>query len=121
MDNTTYEFFIRRAWECERFQKGANTDTWESLLVCKYQSENAIGDKNKEKETKKYYKELSEVKNYINNAYSRLLVRAQKSKVSLEAIKKIEELKNSAELEDNPQTLYEIMRASFQVINDNKL
>ena len=28
MDNTTYEFFIRRAWKCERGQKGANTDTW---------------------------------------------------------------------------------------------
>jgi hypothetical protein len=42
MDNTTYEFFIRRAWQCDRFVKGANTVTWESLLYKKNNFDNSI-------------------------------------------------------------------------------
>lgn len=33
MDNLTYEVFIRRCWNCERFKHGANTDTWERLII----------------------------------------------------------------------------------------
>ena len=33
MDTTTYEFFITRCLNCERFEHGANTDTWQELLV----------------------------------------------------------------------------------------
>lgn len=121
MDNTTYEFFIRRTWQCERFQKGADTDTWESLMTSKYEQENAVGEKNKAKATKTYNKEFSEVKNYVNNAYYQLLKRGQKSKLPLSVLQEIEQLKNNAEMANTPENLHEIMRGSFQIINDNKL
>jgi hypothetical protein len=90
-------------------------------MTCKYDIETAIGEKNKVKAIKVYNKEFSEIKKYITNAYAQLLKRAQKSKIVSSELKKIEELKNNADIANTPEKLYEIMRGSFQVINDNKL
>jgi len=76
MDNTTYEFFIRRAWKCDRFQKGANTETWASLLYEKFNYEESIGQATEPKLKNEYDSKFSQVKNYIDNAYNNLLNRA---------------------------------------------
>lgn len=41
MDNTTYEFFITRCWDCDRLKHGASADTWEELVGKHYNFKNA--------------------------------------------------------------------------------
>jgi len=121
MDSTTYEFFIRRAWKCDRFQKGANTDTWESLLNKKFNYEDAKGKANETKLKKEYEDKFTQVKNYIDNAYNNLLYRMTAINDNDEIVNSLLDLKSEAMNSTMPQDLYEVLRRSFQVLNDNNL
>ena len=35
-ENLSYEYFIRRCWDCSRFKRGADTDLWDSLRGKEY-------------------------------------------------------------------------------------
>lgn len=121
MDNTTYEFFIRRAWKCDRFQKGANTDTWESLLYKKFNYEESIGKATEPKLKNEYDSKFSQVKNYIDNAYNNLLYRATEINNNDDLVNSLLDLKTSATNSSTPQELYNVLKGSFQLLNDNNL
>jgi hypothetical protein len=121
MDNLTYEYFIRRAWECDRFQKGANTDTWESLLCKKFNYEDAKGKPNETKLKKEYENKLAQVKNYIDNAYDNLLYRMIAINNNDEIVNSLLDLKTEAMNSTTPEDLNDVLRRSFQVLNDKYL
>jgi len=121
MGNATYEFFIRRAWECDRFQKGANTDTWESLLYKKYNLDSSVGTPTETKNRAEFDKKFAEVKQYIDNAYNNLLYRATKINDNDELVNSLLDLKTRASNAANPNDLFLTLRDSFQIINDNNL
>lgn len=121
MDNTTYEFFIRRAWKCDRFQKGANTDTWESLLYKQINYEDAKGKANETKLKKEYENKFAQIKNYIDNAYNNLLYRMTAINGSDEIVNSLLDLKSEAMNSNMPQDLNDVLGRSFQVLNDNNL
>lgn len=121
MDNTTYEFFIRRAWECERFQKGANTDTWDSLLYKKYNLDSSVGTPTESKNRAEFDIKFAEVKQHISNAYNNLLYRSTKITDNDELVNALLDLKTRASNAVNPNDLFLILRDSFQIINDNNL
>src|SRR5690606_1243907 len=81
MDNTTYEFFIRRCWDCDRFSHGANTDTWEDLLIKHHNLKNASVGTFKEAE-KEFTKKLAQVKAYLDKAFNKLITTAKKKKIN---------------------------------------
>lgn len=121
MDNTTYEFFIRRAWQCDRFEKGANTDTWESLLYKKYNFDNSIGTATETKNKVEYEKKFAEVKQYIDNAYNNLLYRATKINNNDDLVDTLLDLKTRATNSVNPADLYKTLKDSFETINNHNL
>ena len=115
MDNTTYEFFICRCWNCKRFEHGANTDTWEDLLVKYYNFKNK--DFNKEELEKQYLKKLIEVKAYLDKSFNKLLTKSKNENL-------IEEIKSKQEIVTNssdPNEIFEILKSMFPILNDNKL
>ena len=113
-----YELFIRDAWNCERFQKGANTDTWESLVISRHEYEDAIGKSNEAKAKKEYEKEFAEVKKYVDNAYVNLLKRVSGN---VKLTDSLLDLKNAANNATNPQELFSVLDKSYDIINENKL
>lgn len=121
MDNTTYEFFIRRAWNCDRFKKGADTDIWESLLYKKYNYEQSIGMPTEAKLKKEYDNKFAQIKNFISNAYNNLLYRATKNNNNEELVDGLLDLKNQAEESVTPQELFDVLKGSFRILNDNNL
>lgn len=121
MDNTTYEFFISRAWQCDRFEKGANTDTWESLLYKKYNFDNSIGTANEIKNKTDYDKKLAVVKQYIDNAYNNLLYRATRINNNDDLVDTLLDLKTRATNSANPADLYQTLKDSFETLNNHNL
>lgn len=121
MDNTTYEFFISRAWQCDRFEKGANTDTWESLLYKKYNFDNSIGTANEIKNKTVYDKKLVVVKQYIDNAYKNLLYRATRINNNDDLVDTLLDLKTRATNSANPADLYQTLKDSFETLNNHNL
>lgn len=121
MDNTTYEFFIRRAWKCDRFKKGADTDIWESLLYKKHFYEQSIGELTENKLKKEYDNKFAQIKDFINNAYNNLLYRATKGNNNKVLVDSLLDLKNQADASETPQELFDVLKSSFQILNDNNL
>lgn len=121
MNNTTYEFFIRRAWKCDRFEKGANTDTWESLLYKKHDYEKAIGTVDEEKKRGEYERKFVEIKNYIDAACDNLMYRITSQKYSEELVNGILDLKDKANNANNPNELFTVLNGSFKFLNANNL
>jgi hypothetical protein len=118
MNNTNYEFFIRRAWECERFQYGANTDTWDSLLYKKVSYEKAIGTVLELKNKKEFDKLFLDVKHFIDAAYDNLLKRANSINENETLINSILDLKIRASNSTSPSELFEVLSESFPLLND---
>jgi hypothetical protein len=115
MDNTTYEFFIRRCWKCERFEHGADTDIWEGLLIKHYNFKN---DKyNNATLEKLYQKKLIEVKTNLDKAFIKLLKKVKDEKLIIEIDSKREAVAKSLE----PSKIFEILTSMFPILNDNKL
>ncbi len=121
MDNTTYEFFIRRAWQCDRFEKGANTDTWESLLYKKYNLDNSIGTVTEKKNKADFDKKFAEIKQYIDNSYNNLLYRVTKINDNDKLVDALLELKTRASNSENPTDLFQTLKDSFEILNNNNL
>jgi len=121
MDNTTHEFFIRRAWNCNRFKKGANTDTWEDLRYKEHSYKEAIGISNEKKTKQKYDSKFDEVKTYIDNAYENLLKKAAKVKNNKTLIGSLLSLKTQANQSTTSQEMFDVLRESFNIINEYEL
>jgi hypothetical protein len=118
MKNTSYEFFIRRAWKCNRFPKGANTNTWESLLYKKYNCEQAVGKANEHMLKVEYESKFYQVKNNIDNAYNNLLYQINNNDV---LVNTLIDLKTSVVNSAKSQELYDVLINSIQILNDNGL
>jgi hypothetical protein len=121
MDNTTYEFFIRRAWQCNRFEKGANTDTWESLLYKKNNFDNSIETETERENKAEYDKKFAEVKQYIDNAYNNLLYRVTRIINNDDLVNALLDLKTRAANSENPADLYQTLKDSFETLNNHNL
>lgn len=92
MENTAYEFFIRRAHDCDRYGvPGADTDIWEGLKGEEIESmqENATN-----KQKKAYEKRLENVKGYVEKAlvkaYKRLSI-SNNQAPQLETLKQLQD------------------------------
>ena len=57
-ENMTYEIFIRKCHPCDRFEHGANTDTWEYLKSCEYKANQAPPQKKDQKEFENTFKKV---------------------------------------------------------------
>jgi hypothetical protein len=118
MDNTTYEFFIRRAWDCDRFKHGADTDTWEGLTREFWNYQEAIGTDREIKCKRIFEKRLAEVKDYLNKAYDKLLSNNAKNAVLADQIMA---LKGRANIAVKPADLFVTVRSSLDLIISNDL
>ncbi len=120
MDNTTYEFFIRRCWDCERFKHGANTDTWEDLLIKQYnfQNSNVTNAKTYEKQ---YLTKLNQIKGYLDKAYNKLHSKAIKKKITQNIIDEIITHQSIVKNSSIPLEIFETLKSTFIIINNNNL
>lgn len=120
MDNTTYEFFICRCWNCIRFQHGANTDTWEDLLVRHWEFKHS-GPGNEVSLEKDYLKKLGVIKNYLNKAFDKLISNAKKKKINQVVLQDLIDRKAIVETSLEPQEIFDTLKSSFAVMNANGL
>ena len=119
MKNTSYEFFIRRAWKCNRFPKGANTNTWEPVFCIKNTTrEQAVGKANEHMLKVEYESKFYQVKNNIDNAYNNLLYQINNNDV---LVNTLIDLKTSVVNSAKSQELYDVLINSIQILNDNGL
>lgn len=121
MNNTDYEFFIRRSWDCKRFKYGANSDIWDSLLYKRVSYENSIGKPSETQKKKEFDKILLDVKYYIDAAYNNLLNRANYIKDNENLINSLLDLKTRASNSTNPSELFKVLNESFSLLNDHNL
>lgn len=120
MDNTTYEFFIRRCWDCDRFKHGANTDTWEDLVIKHYNFKNAnVG--NFKFNQKEFEKKLEQVKGYLDKAYNKLIATANKKKVNPLAIEQLLALRAVVVASSEPKQIFDTLKMAFPLMNANDL
>lgn len=120
MDNTTYEFFIRRCWDCDRFKNGANTDTWEDLLSKHHHFKNAnVG--NFKYTQQEFEKQLLKVKTYIDKAFNKLILKSNKKKANPAVIQEFLKLQAVAANSSEPQEIFDALRVAFPLMNDNNL
>jgi hypothetical protein len=120
MDNTTYEFFIRRCWDCDRFKHGADTDTWEDFLIKHYNFKNAnVG--NFKFNQNEFEKKLEKVKGYMDKAYNKLISKAAKKKVNPAVIEQISESRMLVATLSEPKEIFDVLKAVFPIMNDNNL
>lgn len=117
MDNMTYEIFIKRAWKCDRFKKGADTDIWNRLLTnnAKYNQHTGL-EKDKEKLRLDYNSQFDKVKKYIDDAYNNLLKRDIQNNGSLN-VNQILDFKSLARDSATPEILFTILRNSIELMN----
>lgn len=120
MDNTTYEFFICRCWKCNRFEHGANTDTWEDLVGKHYSFKNATVGNFKSTE-KEFVKKLEQVKGYLDKAYNKLIATANKKKVNQELIEQLSGSRTLVAGSSEPKDIFDALKAAFIIINNNNL
>ncbi|GAA6765725.1 hypothetical protein AAFH68_16630 [Flavobacterium sp. CGRL1] len=120
MENTIYEFFIRRCWDCNRFEHGANTDTWEDLIGKHYNFKNAnVGNfKNAERE---FQKKLELVKSYLDKAFNKLIGTAKKEKIKKEVIEELLQLQAIVANSFEPKEIYDTLKTIFPIMNANEL
>lgn len=120
MDNTTYEFFIRRCWDCERLKHGANTDIWEDLLTKHYDLQKAnVG--NFIRTQKEFDKKLAQVKNYLDKAYNKLIVTANKKKINPETIALLSESRALVARSSAPREISDVLKEVFVLMNATAL
>jgi len=120
MDNTTYEFFICRCWKSKRFQHGANTDTWEDLLIKHYHFVNAM-EYNKIKLEKEYKTKLKTIKGYLDKAYENLSKRIFKLKIEENVSTELRNNQILVRNSNNPQEIFDILNKSFEIMNSKNL
>jgi hypothetical protein len=120
MDNTTYEFFIRRCWDCDRLKHGADTDTWEDLLIKHYNFKHSnVG--NFKFHQKEFEKKLEKVKVYLDKAYNKLIVTANKKKTNPEVIEQLVESRTLVAALSEPKEIFDTIKRVFMLMNDNNL
>lgn len=120
MDNTTYEYFIRRCWKCSRFKRGADADIWNRLLTDYWEAQNPTDSHVKNPQVK-YLKKLSEVKINLDKAFHKLISIAEKKKINQNAIADLQNYKIVVNNSEMPQEIFDILKSSFTIINDNNI
>jgi len=120
MDNTTYEFFIRRCWNCERLKHGADTAIWDDLLVKQYHFKRAtVG--NFVSTQREFKNKLQQVKTYLDKAYGKLIATADTKEIHPETIALLLESRALAAKSSEPTALSDILKDAFVVMNANNL
>jgi len=115
-DNLTYELFIRRSWNVERGKKGANTDTWEGLMLESANYNDAIGGRGEEKAHRAFEKRFTQVKGYLDAAYGKLIETAEKLIPGHSDLALLRQQRAGAAMAENPPQLMGIVRQSFNFI-----
>lgn len=119
-ENLTYEYFIRRCWHCDRFKHGANTDTWEDLVIKHYNLQHAhVG--NFKVAQQEFNKKLVEVKSYINKAFDKLINNAGKSKLNAGIIEELLQSQKTIIKSVEPKEIIGILSTTFPIINNHNL
>lgn len=119
MDNLTYEIFIRRCWECGRGKHGADTDTWEDLLIKKHIAENTTPASNQA--SHQYQRKLELVKGHLDKAFNKLITKAHRKNVSPPTLVILKDRQTKVEASTEPQEIWDILRSVFPIMNDNSL
>lgn len=121
MDNLTYEFFIRRCWNCERFRHGANTDTWERLIIDYYNFKNPRPGLNPVELERIYLKNLSKVKEYLDKAFNKLNFIVVKKKLPQSVIDEISLQRASVAQSENPKEIFDCITAMTPILNEHDI
>lgn len=121
MDNLTYEFFIRRCWNCERFKHGANTDIWERLTIDHYNFKNPGSGLNPAKLEQIYLKNLSKVKEYLDKAFNKLNSIMVKKKLPQSVIDEITLLRASVAQSEDPQEIFDCLTTMTPILNEHNI
>lgn len=121
MDNLTYEIFIRRCWNCERFKHGANTDTWERLTIDHYKFKNPGPGLNPAKLEQTFFKNLSKVKEYLDKAFNKLNSIVVKKKLPQSVIDEISAQRVSVAQSEDPQEIFDCLTAMTPILNEHDI
>lgn len=122
MDNTTYEFFIRRAWgNIDRFEKGADADLWNSLLMDRANLNDSIGTPKEAKYSRAFEKSFDGIKGFVNRAFVQLIKKAERPMLGDSDLAVLRQLAVSAAAANNEQQLFQILRRSMEIMNAHKL
>jgi hypothetical protein len=119
MENTTYEYFIRRALNCKRSQHGADADIWHALLRDKVNLNKNIGLSTESEYQETFNASFVRVKTYINNAYDNIIDALNTNRASTDSIFNVHQLQERAEESVTPEELYEVLQDSFDMLNEN--
>lgn len=115
-NNLTYEMFIRRSWNVGRGKKGANTDTWEGLMMANVIHNEAIGTRDEDKTHRAFEKRFSEVKKYLDAAYGKLVETLGTVIPGHADLTLLRQQRAGAAMAENPPQLMAIIRQSFNII-----
>ncbi|WP_294265321.1 hypothetical protein [uncultured Chryseobacterium sp.] len=121
MDNLTYEVFIRRCWNCERFKHGANTDTWERLIIDHYNFTNPKPGLNPVKLERIYFRNLSKVKEYLDKAFNKLNSIVVKKKLPQSVIDEISLQRASVAQSEDPQEIFDCITAMTPILDEHDI
>lgn len=120
-NNLTYEMFIRRSWNVDRFKKGANTDTWDSLMMASFNFNEAIGAPGEDKSRQAFEKHFTGVKTHLDAAYGKLLETVENLVPGHADLTLLRQQRAGAAIAENPLQLMGIIRQSFGIINEHKI
>lgn len=121
MDNTTYEFFIRRCWNCDRFKHGANTDTWERLTIDYWEFKNPKPGANVARLETAYIKKLNEVQGFLDKAFNKLISVALKKKLPQSVIDDFSDRRALVADSDEPQVIFDCLSSTFPILNQYEI
>lgn len=121
MDNTTYEFFICRCWNCNRYKHGADTDIWQRLMVDHWEFKNPKPGANVARLESAYSTKLNEVKGFLDKAFNKLISTATKKKLPQSVIDDFSDRRALVADSDEPQVIFDCLSPIFPILNQYKI
>lgn len=128
-ENLSYEYFIRRCWDCSRFKHGADTDLWDSLMGKEYDYLLAKKDyeakqiefrrNNLLKKEQIFESQFCKIKGYIQIAFEKV-ISSNKAKGNNDVYTKLLDLKNKSNEATTPKELITIIKEAFPLLNSIK-
>jgi hypothetical protein len=122
--NIIYESFIRRCYDCKRYEYDVDATDWDDLhsnylkLIYADKIDNSEAGN-------KYLEKIAEIKNYLDKAYENLLMRMNKLNennilIDLTDIAKITEHKILVKNSINHEEINDILGKSIEIMNNYK-
>ncbi|AZA89662.1 Uncharacterised protein [Chryseobacterium nakagawai] len=117
-DNLTYEFFIRRCWNCDRFKHGANTDDWERLTINHFNYKNPKPGVKEDQLERTYHKKLDEIKEHLDKAFNKLSSVLAKKKIPASVIDDIAKYKTQVADSTQPQEIMDCLNSTIPILDE---